>query len=227
MTIQNTIPSYLYQEYADDETLQAFVSAYNTLTQQYVNWFNQIDLPVYTNPLITGPLLDWVARGLYGFVRPVLPYGSQQVVGPLNTYAFNALPELNALLKVGNTNFFATTDDIFKRVITWHFFKGDGNRFDIRWFKRRIMRFLIGVNGTNPNIDQTYQVSIKFFSAYQVTIDIETGGAVTPTLAMILQSGIVSGALETPFQFQYNITINELNPTGWVFGSSAFGTGGF
>jgi len=38
-TLTKVIPSYLYQEYSDDDDLQAFVMAYNGLAQQYVTWF--------------------------------------------------------------------------------------------------------------------------------------------------------------------------------------------
>ena len=69
-SLQQIIPAYLYQEYQDDPDLQAFWAAYNTLAQQYVNWFLQIGLPIYTGPLIVGPLLDWIAQGLYGIARP-------------------------------------------------------------------------------------------------------------------------------------------------------------
>ena len=43
----------------------------------------------------------------------------------------------------------AVTDDVFKRILTWHFYKGDGKNFSVRWLKRRIWRFLQGANGTD------------------------------------------------------------------------------
>ena len=156
-----TIPSYLYQEYSDDDDLQAFVSAYNTIAQQYIDTFNQINLPIYTGPLIVGSLLDWVAAGLYGFDRPSLSSGLNRNLGPFNTWALNTIP-FNAYKLIGNANITVTTDDIFKRIITWNFFKGDGNVINIRWLKRRIMRFLYGINGANVNVDQAYQISITF-----------------------------------------------------------------
>ncbi len=55
-TVLKTIPSFLYQQYADDENLQAFVASYNEMAQEYVDWYNQISLPVYT--LQSGGLLD-------------------------------------------------------------------------------------------------------------------------------------------------------------------------
>jgi hypothetical protein len=62
--LQQTIPSYLYAQYSDDENLQAFVDAYNSLSQGYLDWFNSRPLGLYTSPNIAGPLLDWVGQGV-------------------------------------------------------------------------------------------------------------------------------------------------------------------
>ena len=48
--LQKVIRSYLYQQYADDEDLQAFVAWFNAEGQEYVGWFASISLPVYTGP---------------------------------------------------------------------------------------------------------------------------------------------------------------------------------
>ena len=119
------IRSSLYEEYADDDDLQAFVGSYNSLAQQYVDWFNGVPLPVYTSPQVTGGLLDWVAEGLYGIVRPALSSGQSNIIGPFNTYALNTIP-FDTRETIGPENIVVTTDDIFKRIITWPLFKGDG-----------------------------------------------------------------------------------------------------
>jgi hypothetical protein len=234
-TLTKTIPSYLYTQYADDDDLQAFVDAFNTLAQQYVDWFVNIGLPVYTAPQISGPLLDWVAQGLYGLSRPSLPSGHTQTIGPLNTYAFNSLT-LNSSGTIGSVNYFATNDDVYKRILTWHFYKGDGKVFNIRWLKRRIMRFLYGVNGADFNVDQTYPISISFGPGNQVNILLTsgsatvTGGAIfgqmvfntaafgevdvthqsfSPSpMAPILQAAIDAGVLELPFQYKFVVNTN-------------------
>lgn len=203
--LTKTIPSYLYQEYADDAALAAFVAAYNTMAQEYVDWFNQIGLPIYTGPLISDSLLDWVAMGLYGISRPALTG--------------------NALV----------TDDVFKRVISWHFYKDDDKVFDVRWLKRRIMRFLEGVNGTGQAVNQTYQISVRFPGNGVVFINVLTGIAIQnrnvlfngsrfdtrrfdetdltiqhyadTNLAPILKDAIDSGVLELPFQYTYVVWI--------------------
>lgn len=229
-----TIPSYLYVQYNDDDDLQAFVEAYNTLMQELITWFASIDLPVYTNPLITGALLDWVALGLYGQARPTLPSGVNRNRGPFNTLEFNTLA-FNAMDTVESTDFFATTDDVYKRIITWNFYKGDGRQFSVRWLKRRVMRFLVGENGTDPGVDQTYQVSVGFGTDNQVDIRIlsglrtVTGGAVfnlhgfneqpfnaietvfqayVPLeFAPIFKAAVDGGALQLPFQYTWIVTI--------------------
>ena len=79
------LPSYLYTQYADDVNLQSFVSAYNTMTQEYLDWFNNINLPIYT--VQSGTMLDWVATGLYGIPRPTIANGFLAWSAPLNTWA--------------------------------------------------------------------------------------------------------------------------------------------
>jgi hypothetical protein len=54
------------------------------------------------------------------------------------------------------------TDDVFKRGITWAFYKGDGKTFTVRWLKRRLQRWLLGPNGIDPIVGQTYNISITF-----------------------------------------------------------------
>jgi hypothetical protein len=179
--------------------------------------------------------LDWVALGLYGMVRPALASGQTKFLGPLNTYAFNSAPPLNAIRQIGPGDVVVTTDDTFKRILTWAFLKGDGRTFNVRWLKRRIMRFLTGVNGTNPNIDNTYQISITFGADNEVAIrfiDYETTinrGAllngmgfnttrfneleltITPLTPLpyreIFKEAVETGALELPFQFVYDIIL--------------------
>jgi len=234
-TVTKVIPAYLYQEYNDDDDLQGFFAAQNALAQDIVGWFATIGLPVYTGEQVSNLLLDWVIAGLYGIEgRPALPSGTNQDVGPLNTWALNTLA-LNAYEIIGNQNFYATTDDIFRRILTWHFYKGDGKVFTIRWLKRRIMRFLTGVDGTAGETDETYPISVSFGAGNQVNIGVANGTRTITTsallntfalntvalneldstfvpeppfpLAPILKAGIDSGVLELPFQFTYVVTI--------------------
>jgi hypothetical protein len=238
-TVTAVLPAYLYEQFADDDDLQAFVAAFNALAQQYVDWFVQIGLPIYTGPNIIGALLDWVAQGLYGIARPTLAAPQPKTLGPFNTYRFGQRPpDIGGRTPPPSTTFSATTDDVFKRIITWHFYKGDGKVFSIPWLKRRIMRFLAGVNGTAP-FNTTYQVSVSFGASGQVHIVLRSlirtisggcivgralvGGAsslvdslqftvvagVSLTLAPQLAEALASGALELPFQISSNLTVTS------------------
>jgi hypothetical protein len=224
------IPSYLYQQYYDDADLQAFVSAYNTLAQDYLDWFNNLNLPIYTKQ--SGASLDWVAQGIYGLKRPVLPEGGYTYKGVYNTPQLDELP-FNQNVKIAPQNFYITTDDIFQRCITWNFYKGDGYQFNTTWLKRRVARFLAGVHGTDPQLGETYQISVTFAANNVVNIhilpgvSIQKGGSlldtfdldtvtfnaetifaalIPTTLAPILQSALNAGVLETPFQYTFNVT---------------------
>lgn len=235
--ITQTIPSFLYFEYSDDDDLQAFVNAYNALASDYLAWFNTIDLPVYPSPTIAGLLLDWVLTGLYGYPRPVLPSGLTHDLGPYGSpRVFGHAPPFGELLRVGPSIFYATSDDVYKRAATWHFEKQDGKYFTIKWLKRRVMRFLVGTNGTSPNIDQTYQIGVTFGPNQQGNITIynlfrtNTGGAfgrrgpfghapvygvaqtsvrnLTPfALAPTFKAAVDAGALSLPFQYQWVVHI--------------------
>lgn len=165
------VPSYLYQQYANDDDLQAFVAAYNGIAQQYLSWMSDVSLPVYTGPLIIGNLLDWVARGLYGLQRPVLSAGNMRVDGLFDTFLVNTIV-MNYGHVVDTTVFTPVNDDIFKRILTWRLYKGDGKQIDIRWLKRRIYRFLTGVNGTDPNAADTTGISVEFNDNTTVTISV-------------------------------------------------------
>lgn len=232
----NTIPSYLYAEYQDDDNLQAFVRAYNTVTQGYIEWLNGLYLPCYpANDNIRGLLLNWIGVGLYDIDRPVLGSGNFAVKGPYNTGEFDSLA-YNQRIIISAIDYAAVNDDVYKRIITWHFLKGDGKAFTITWLKRRIMRFLTGLWGTNPNIDETYLISVTFGVNGQVNIRLlthetkVTGGAIFNAfafnsqpygafqvtvrrianqfpLANIFKEAIQQGALELPFQNTWNVQV--------------------
>lgn len=229
--LTNVLPSYLYQQYTDDDDLQAFVTAYNEQGQSYVDWFNNANLPIYTG--LNGALLDWVAEGLYGIARSHLSEPGGALIGPYNTWRLNSIA-FNGSYKTLPTNVTIVTDDIFKRIITWHFLKGDGKYINIRWLKRRIMRFLMGTNGINFNVDQTYQisviissdnVSIRLLSGYRTLVksamfntrrlnDLPFNEVVTSFTplnplpnAAIFKEAVQDGALELPFQFNFTVSI--------------------
>lgn len=158
--LTTAIPSYLYVQYKDDDALQAFILAYNAMAQEYVDSFVGINLPCYNQPQISGQLLDLVGAGLYGLPRPPLSSGKNHTAGPYNTRMFNQPLPYNGIKIIGPSNVVITDDDTYKRIITWHVFKGDGDYFNIAWLKRRVARFLFGANGNDPPVDQTYRIGV-------------------------------------------------------------------
>lgn len=213
-TLIQTIPSYLYQQYADDDDLQAFVGAYNAATQTYVDWFNQANLPIYTQ--LTGDLLDWVAEGLYGFTRTQLATPVPTPLGTLNTEVLNSVSPLGTLNSYvpPTETFYTLTDDVFQRMLTWDFYKGDGKRFCMRWLKRRIMRFLVGTNGVDPQPSQanftvgcenTQAISVSV-SSHVLTVNINQIllsqiAQITPNVLTLFQLAFEGGNLELPLQY--------------------------
>lgn len=228
--LQVTLNSYLYQQYSDDEDLQAFVAVYNAATQTYIDWFNSVGLPFY--PGLTGDLLDWVAQGLYGLGRTSLESPPTGALGPPNSFVPNSLTP-NAYSKPTQT-LYSVSDDLFQRILTWNFYKGDGKRFCIRWLKRRIMRFLLGTNGIDPEpwnsgfivgCENTTPVSVAI-SGTTLTVTINQGllsvlSPVAPNIIPYFQLAFEAaaasaeqgepGILELPADFTYVINI-ETHP---------------
>lgn len=224
--LQKSIPSYLYNEYSDDESLQAFIASFNSLSQGYLDWFLQTPLGVYTSPNITGSLLDWVGQGIYGISRPVIStlttrsYGSYNTV-PYNTLAYNVGKRIHS----GTTE--VASDDIYKRVLTWHLYLGDGRQMSIQWLRRRVARFLFGANGTDIPADYFQQVSISrnssgfsgaFGSAAFNTLPYNTRqsrktlaarsltiGVPASPVAQTFQALLNEGYLALPFQVKFNV----------------------
>jgi hypothetical protein len=138
------------------------------MQQDYVDTFNALDLPIYPGPIVSGKLLDWVGQGVYGMARPAIGSGVPLQVGPLNTWGCNMpghsmavinayfqyedwLPStVNGLAQLSVGDVVITDDDTYRRILSWHFFKGDGKYFSTRWLKRRVWRFCYNMNGI-PN----------------------------------------------------------------------------
>jgi hypothetical protein len=200
--LTDVIPSYLYQEYSDDDDLQAFVESQNEMQQDYVDTFNALNLPIYPGPVVSGKLLDWVGQGVYGMARPAIGSGVPIQVGPLNTWGCNmpgmsmavineyfegalrdTIPaSCNGLAQLSIGDVVITDDDTYRRILTWHFYKGDGKYFGTRWLKRRVWRFCFGENGwsteytINPLtgvmafISDTEQISVTLGTSRNCTI---------------------------------------------------------
>jgi len=221
-TITNQVPSYLYFQYLDDPDLPSLIAAYNTITQNYLNWFSTVNLPVYTG--LSGALLDWIGQGVYGLPRPNLATTQiNGMIGQLASQPWRAADSVPAptptivealattqLYEV-NTGY-VTTDDIYKRILTWWFYKADGTTFSIPWLKRRITRFLFGINGMDVNMPFTPNVSVVFSDSTlplptcEITLS-KVGTNISTVNANFFQACVETGALNLPFRFAYTVTL--------------------
>lgn len=198
--LQEVIKSYLYIQYADDDDLQAFVASQNALAQGYLDWANQTPLGLYTSPNITGPLLDWVGQGVYAIRRPVLASQMTQFLAGYNSTAYDTLAYNESTYLQSGTATIAS-DDVYKRVLTWNLYRGDGQVFTIGWLKNRISRFLNGPNGSDfPVLNDPPSITVSgnvFTVSYFASQDFTD-----------LQLCYANDALAFPFQ--YTMTFVEV-----------------
>ena len=157
-------------------------------------------------------------HGLYGITRSQLETQISPALGPLNTLALNT--QVLNYFQPANEMFFSLTDDVFQRILTWDFYKGDGKYFCMRWLKRRIMRFLVGANGLSPDPTAPgFQVGPENTTAISVQV---AGGILTVTISQSqltalapVSPGIVQlfalifqgGLLDLPAQYTYAVNI--------------------
>ncbi len=201
--LNQVLPAYLYQQYTKDpynEDLQAFFTAYNNTSQTYLDNTNNLNLPIYTKQYY--PLLDWTAYAIYGEQRPSLGTPVHfSPIGAYNTYEYDTRA-YSQDTEIAPTGYYVVNDDVFKRILTWNFYKGDGFQYETQWLKRRIKRFLFGIDGINFPIDNTYDISVTYGADNVVTIEIP-GYAISPIFA----SALASGVLHVPFQYTYVVNI--------------------
>ncbi|MCM2546203.1 hypothetical protein ACVCII_03990 [Burkholderia glumae] len=206
--LQDVIRSYLYKEYQDDASLQAFVDSYNGLSQGYLDWFNQTPLGLYTSPFITGSLLDWIGQGVYGIRRPVLASQTTVQRAGYNSVPYDSLAYNEQYFSASQTASLAN-DDIYKRVLTWHLYRGDGMQFSMQWLKNRISRFSNATNGADwpvLNDPPSITVSGTVFSVIALdSVGLEA-----------LQLCYANGALQFPFEYQLQINIVKFINNGGV-----------
>lgn len=195
-----TIPAYPYVQYQEDDNISCFFDALNIYSQAYVDWFNVLDLPIYTKAPVEGTLLDWVAMGLYGIARPGLPtsQGSPDQ-GPVNTFTTDEIP-LNSFFPGTPDTYIAVNDDFFRRILTWKLYRGDGDFPSPVWLKRRINRFLNGVDGKDVTDNTTYDVSVVPTDVRKWTITIPS-----TTAGLVFKHAVNSGIISLPFQIQWSI----------------------
>lgn len=202
------IPAYPFIQYNDDEDVCAFFDATNEMTQKYLAAFNNLALPCWTSPYITGYLLDWIAHGIYGEVRPTLQIVKEQTQkGDYNSVEYNSIPYATLSNYIAG-QYSYLSDDLFKRMLTWNFYKGDGFHFSVPWFKRRIARFIQGLDGIDPVVQQTFDISIipKSGTFYVRIPDYDDG------VARALKACIEQKFVKLPFMYNYDVVVYKIVP---------------
>lgn len=219
VTVLKTIPAYPYVQYQDDDNIAAFFDAFNIYAQGYVDWFNSLDLPIYTKAPVEGALLDWVAQGLYGIMRPGLPVsqGSPEE-GPVNTFQVNSLP-LNGFIAGTPDTYISVNDDYFRRILTWKLYRGDGDFPSLVWLKRRINRFLYGVDGKDIANNTTFNISIVPTDVRKYTITLPG-----TTQSSIFKYAVEANVIDLPFQDQWTIVLAASGEDPFVFDTTGSGT---
>lgn len=206
------IPAYPFIQYNDDEDICAFFDATNELSQEYLTAFNNLALPCWTSPYITGYLLDWIAQGIYGAIRPTLQIVKEQTQkGDYNSVEYNSIPYATLSSYIAG-QYSYLSDDLFKRVLTWNFYKGDGFHFSVPWFKRRIARFIQGPDGVDPPVQQTFDISItsKNGTFYVRIPDYDDG------VAHALKACIEQKFVKLPFMYNYEVVVYKIVPVTGV-----------
>lgn len=191
--LADIVPAYVYIQYNDDEYVTAFFTAFNGMAQGYLDWFNETPLPVWTNPNISGTLLDYIGNNLYGISRPVLGTSTTTGTAGMNDYAMNT-QAMNSRKSITSGTSSLVSDDLYKRTLTWYLYKGDGQNFNLIWLRKRVARFLYGINGTDlSDVGLASSVHLKIASsAITIWVPYVTYGANFVNL-------FSNGWLPTPF----------------------------
>jgi hypothetical protein len=184
--------------------------------QGYLDQINALNLPIYSS--LSGALLDWVGENLYGQARQNLPQSLPFEIGPINTWIIDSIL-INGSRLVTPSGVVLVSDAAYIAILMWNNYKGDGFQFTLRWLKRRVARFLACyaapfVDGAGPflvsgvatpNPPHTYQISVAFTGATEITITI-FAGLYPKTLAPVLAAAIQNRTLELPFQYTFVVS---------------------
>ncbi|WP_321913591.1 hypothetical protein [Paraburkholderia sp. J11-2] len=208
LPLQQCIPSYLYWEYSDDQDLQAFVTSFNSITQGYTDWFNNTPLGLYTSPNVTGPLLDWIGNGVYGIPRPVLSNQTSFVTAGYNSIPYNTMAPYDGSSFTSSGASSLASDDIYKRMMTWNLYRGDGQMFTMGWLKNRVNRFINGANGSDYEVlNDPPSISVSGNTFTITSFD----DSVFTALQELVNARLVS----VPFQYNFSfVNISFYNDGG-------------
>lgn len=203
--LNKTIPAYPFVQFNDDPNVVAFFTAYNQITQTYLNAFNKLSLPFWPNGNINGYLLDWIAEGIYGVRRPYVKISEGSVAkGEYDTVEYDAITYSRLKRhQHGKTQYLP--DEYFKRVLTWDFYKGDGFQFSIPWLKRRLARFIHGKAGAAPLLENTFDISVTCAGGvFNIKIP-DYGDGVGSFLCTAIGQRLVN----LPFIYTFNVMVNK------------------
>src|SRR5665213_837379 len=208
--------SYLYEQYADDEDLQAFIESFNLGQETMQEWFFENVLAYW--PGLTGDILEWCGEGIYGLPKTSIASLASTALGPLNTEVLNSAT-LNSMVPSAQ-QVYALTDDLYQRILTWHLYRPDGRHFSVRWLKRRIMRFLVGTAGFDPQpelpgftvgCETTQAIAVGFNNGIcTVTISqtlLSLLTPIAPNVLPIFSAAFENGSLELPLQYSYEVNV--------------------
>ena len=204
MTAQNIFGAYLYREYADDPSMNAWWQSRNGLTQGYLNWWNVAPLALYTSPSISGSLLDWLATAIYGLSRPTLFTSTTKFIAGLNSSAINSRA-VNGSTYLSSWSSQIVSDDIYKRYLTWWLYRGDGMVMNTQWLKRRVMRFLTGAAGGDIVVGPGAPQPSVAYTSSEITI---TVSSTQTSITDALQELINNNQLLMPFYYSASVAVS-------------------
>jgi hypothetical protein len=78
-------------------------------------------------------------------------FQAQPTYMQIRSAAIEAEFGLNEIGYYGPENVYLTDDDTYRRILTWHFYKQDGNYFSTEFLKRRVWRFCYNKDGTSSD----------------------------------------------------------------------------
>lgn len=205
--LADVVPTYVYNQFSDDADIQAFFAGVNETSQGYVDWFNTTPLGLYTSPYIIGPLLDWVGQGVYDIPRPVLSSQTTTSTAGYNSAPYNTVAYDGQSVSTSGTASLAS-DDIYKRVMTWTLYRGDGQVFSMQWLKNRVNRFLNGANGSDFAVLNNPPSITVSGNVFTITVFEDQFG-------VALQQLVSNNELPLPFQYTFAFAaVNFLNDDG-------------
>lgn len=203
--VKEIIPAYPFVQYRDDRDVVAFFDAYNEMSQAYLDSLNELGLPCWTSPALTGELLGWAVKGIYGEVRPLLQVSEAAIArGAYDTVEYNSIPYATLKNYVPGSSAYVH-DDYFKRILTWNFYKGDGSHFCIDWLKRRIARFIHGPSGIDPLLQHTFDVGVTVDKGiFNIAIPDYGNG-----VGYFLKDAIEQQLVKLPFIYTYETMVAD------------------